>query len=77
MLSSNTSNLNAKYIQMENQSLEIHQKNNQLMAMLEQEKAKTKKLQRDFEDMVSSFKSSDSDKQQIKDNTMQALIQKN
>lgn len=57
--------------------MEAQKKTNKVTMMLEQEKAKNKKLQLDFDQMVGSFQTQDSDTKQIKDNTVQTLILKN
>ena len=75
--SGNQEMINAKYLELENKLFETEKEANSLKGQIEQEKLKNKKLIQDFDQMVGTIQTGESNAKAISDGNMQQMILKN
>ena len=69
--------INAKYMELENKLFETEKENNSLKGQIEQEKMKNKKLIQDFDQMVGTIQTGESNAKALTDSSTQQTILKN
>ena len=69
--------INAKYMELENKLFETEKENNSLNGQIEQEKLKNKKLIQDFDQMVGTIQTGESNAKALTDSSTQQTILKN